>query len=259
MNWRLRAAFLCTGVVLLAAVAGASEFENLRNADLRPPGSLAGGDATVWSKKRIIAPHSLAFVDVEGVNAARFEIRPDDRKVSDGYRAELRDPYIAAPGEEVWYRFRTLIPRDFPFHRRHSVVLAQWHDRKVKGQPAQRPQLALRLVDGSLRLTLWNDAVFAAQGERGDGLFVYETRDFPRGEWLDMRYRVKWSPGDDGLAQVWINGRQVTDYRGPIGYKADVYGPYFKLGIYTVHEFDEPFYVYHTDFGRAASAATLVK
>ena len=131
---------------LLAGVSLAAEFTGLQNANLQNPGNLMQGNIELWSKKRIGTPHALRFEDdVQGVSAARFEIRPDDKKISDGYRAELRDPYVASPHEEVWYRFNTLIPGRLLEDQELSIVLAQWHDKKTEGRPATRPPLALRI------------------------------------------------------------------------------------------------------------------
>ena len=251
---------LCIGVLLLASMCVRAEIVGLNDASQRNPGSLMQGDIAHWSRKRINTPHALTFDDdVHGVSAARFEIRPEDAKVSEGYRAELRDPYVAAPHEEVWYRFRTLIPAPLAEGGDLSLVLAQWHDKKTEGRPAARPPLALRLQRGTLRVTLWNDAVLAAQGVDGNGKIIYESREFPIDAWIDFVFAVQWSPDRRGIARMWMNGALAAEHRGAIGYRDDVHGPYFKLGVYTVHEFDRPLYVYHSDYRRASSRAGLTE
>jgi hypothetical protein len=39
-------------------------------------------------------------------------------------------------------------------------------------------------------------------------------------------------PRPDGFLQAWLNGRQVVDYRGPVGYADDLEHVYFKIGLY---------------------------
>ena len=251
---------LCVFLIaqVIVGVCVATEFTGLKNGDLMNPGNLLQGNDENWSKKRIGTLHGLTFEDdVQGVHAARFEIRPTDEKISDGYRAELRDPYVASPHEEVWYRFRTLIPSQLLADESLSIVLAQWHDKKTNGQPAARPPLALRMRGGALRADLWNDEIFAEQGDNGDGKIVYESRDFPTDEWIEFVFGVKWSPDDSGSMRMWMNGKLVAEHRGAIGYVDDVYGPYFKLGIYTVHDFKHPAYVYHSDYRRASTRESL--
>ena len=236
------------------------ELTNVQNANLYQPGTLLGGNTGGWSTKRIVGEHSLNFVpNFKGVpNAARFEIRPSDPKIFEGFRAELRDPYVASPGEIVWYRFRTLIPTDFPLDQKHSMVLAQWHDRKTGGEVSKRPPLAVRLVNGELRLTLWNDELFERYKGEGPGKIIYKSTEIQTGAWLVFTFQVKWSADEDaGFVRAWRNGRLIADYEGPIGYKGDIYGPYFKLGAYTVHDFQSPMVIYHTDYRRAADFESL--
>ena len=163
---------------------------------------------------------------------------------------------MASPHEEVWYRFRTLIPGRL-LDPNLSIVLAQWHDKKTQGRPAARPPLALRLTRGALRVTFWNDQVLAAQGVRGDGEILYESRDVATDQWIDFVFSVKWSPDESGSVRMWIDGKLVAEHRGAVSYSDDVYGPYFKLGVYTVHDFEFPLYVYHGDYRRAASESGL--
>lgn len=255
----LRSRFsMLLAAALFANVCAAIEYTGVGNADLHPPGNLMLGDIEEWSTKRVTTAHGLRFEDdVQGVSAARFEIRPDDEKISDGYRSELRDPYVASPHEEVWYRFRTLIPGRLLEDPELSIVLAQWHDKKTQGRPAARPPLALRLVRGALRVTLWNDQILSEQGVTGDGKIVFESRDFATDEWIDFVFGVKWSPDAGGSFRMWMDDRLVAEHLGPISYSSDVYGPYFKLGVYTVHDFKFPLHVYHSDYRRASSESGL--
>ncbi len=243
---------------LFAGICVAAEFTGLQNANLQNPGNLMQGNIELWSKKRIGTPHALRFEDdVQGVSAARFEIRPDDKKISDGYRAELRDPYVASPHEEVWYRFSTLIPARLLEDGDLSFVLAQWHDKKTEGRPATRPPLALRIQRGAMRVTVWNDEILAEQGVYGNGKVMFESRDIPTERWIQFVFGVKWSPDESGSVRMWMDDELVAEHRGAISYKNDVYGPYFKLGVYTVHDFKFPLHVYHSDYRRASSQAEL--
>lgn len=39
-----------------------------------------------------------------------------------------------------------------------------------------------------------------------------------KGVWHTFKAQVRWSPDPDGRLRMWINGEQVVDYAGPIGY-----------------------------------------
>src|SRR3954468_13728036 len=68
------------------------------------------------------------------ISFIRFEVTPGDPQISQGWRAELRDMYVAKNGEEVWYRFSTLVPSTNALDVPHRVVTAQWHEEMPLGK-----------------------------------------------------------------------------------------------------------------------------
>jgi|GEM_PF-2816815 len=189
--------------------------------------------------------------------SARFELRPGDR-VSGGWRAELRDLNNAKPGSVVWYSISTLIPEDFAEAPGNSFVLIQWHDQKVpwNNPMGHSPPLAARYRDGRLDITLRHAFDGQRDGENGRELNLYSHPDLERGVWHDFVYQVKWSANaesqDTGFVNVWLNGEQVVDYDGPIGYFDDL-GVYVKFGIYARHDVDRPYVVFHDSYHRGVT------
>ena len=60
---------------------------------------------------------------------------------------------------------------------------------------------------------------------------------------------------DCGNGTSW---REVIRYQGSTGYDSDIIaGYYFKLGLYTVSEFDVPFTAYHKNYKRGDSAEAV--
>lgn len=219
-----------------------------------------------WSVRRLTSCDSAEIIEFprdSGRYGARFNIVPYDPKISAGIRAELRDMDEFVNGDEVWYRFSTLIPNTFPVDQDHSVVLAQWHERVPAGNHDYRPPLAHRLRDGDLLVTLWNDDLFDATGGKGSGLIAYREPGLKTGRFHEFVYRVRWSAGDDGFVHGWkricgltdCNGaewRRIVRHDGPVGYEQAA-GYYFKIGIYTVHAFAAPMVVYHKEYSAGRS------
>ena len=80
-----------------------------------------------WSVKRLAGPHSAVIqsdVVRVGTRACRFTLLPGDY-VSQGHRAELRDPFNARWEEEVWYGFSTFVPAVHSPSPEVGLVLAQ--------------------------------------------------------------------------------------------------------------------------------------
>lgn len=211
-------------------------------------GSLEG-----WSLKRLAGAHSAQVqsdVVRVGERACRFELRPGDY-VSQGYRAELRDPYNVRWDEVVWYGFSTFIPKDFDLPSSCGCVLAQWHDQAKLGDPSGKPPIAVRYRSGRLFFT-------GAYGRSAspDPDIRYEfasVADFQRGRWHDFVFRISWSRHEMSEIQAWLNGAGIIDWRGPLAYENEEEGPYFKLGLYWSPPGPKPIVAYHDNFSRGHS------
>ena len=63
--------------------------------------------------------------------------------------------------------------------------------------------------------------------------------ELPKDQWIDMKWEIVWSDWadngrgilNDGSIRLWLDGKQVLDWVGPIG-NNDEHGTYFKYGIY---------------------------
>jgi len=210
-----------------------------------------------WSVKRLAGPHS-ALVQSKvvrvGTRACRFELQPGDY-VSQGHRAELRDPFNARWEEEVWYGFSTqLCPHD-RLAPGVGCVLAQWHDQAKLGDPSGKPPIAVRYLDGVMRVT-------GAYGKFAspDPDVRYEFAripDFATGVWHDFVFRVYWSRQGTSEIEAWLNRERFIAWRGPLAYENEAEGPYFKLGVYWSPPGDRPVVVFHDNYSRGHSFAEV--
>lgn len=234
------------------------------------------GEIENVSTRRLVNCNSAKFVEVSydggQVRVIKFTIDPFDDQISSGVRAELRDMHESVNGDEIWYRFATKLPRDFPIDSPHRLVLAQWHERMLEGRESLRPPISQRLWNGRFVITLWNNERVAKQGVMGDGQILYDIPEFKRGVFHDFIYKVIWSPGAEGRIVTWTrtcpflaadcaggsDWREIIRYSGSTGYaNHEIKSYYFKIGVYTVSEFDVPFTVYHTGYATGANAAEL--
>ena len=177
------------------------------------------GDFSGWSIRRLAKDYS-AVIQSEivrtGSKACRFEIRSGDL-VSQGLRAELRDWYNAPFEADTWYGFSTYLPEDFRPPNGVGVVLAQWHDQAELGDPAGKPPLALRYLDGTLRFT---GAFAQVASHHPDRRYVFhEIADVARATWLDFVFRIHWSRTGDSSIDAFLNGEKLFRFDGPLGYR----------------------------------------
>lgn len=210
-----------------------------------------------WSVKRLAAGHSAVIqseVVRTGTRACRFELRPGDY-VSQGHRAELRDPMNAPLEEAVWYGFSTFIAPQHCVSQGVGLVLAQWHDQAKLGDPSGKPPIAIRYRDGRLRVT-GAHGKFASPNP--DECYEFAGVDnFRLGVWHDFVFRVFWSRHGASEIRAWLNGEPFIDWRGPLGYENEAEGPYFKLGVYCSPPDARPVVAYHDNYSRGHSYAEV--
>ena len=197
-----------------------------------PPISLAddfrGVVGPIWQLQRI-RPDAVTVVrDPTGVDrdVLTITLRAGDMADSAGTteRAELSEAnHLHLPtGTEVWYGFSLYLSPDFPVVDRR-LVLGQWKQGCGDCTADHSPGIANRFRNGVFSITIQD-------GDRR--VVLFEEKADIRGRWNHLVYHLKLTPSPDGFLRSWLNGRQVTDYRGPVGYPDDLEHVYFKIGLY---------------------------
>ena len=214
----------------------------------------------------------VTFDDDPGLaRLLQFTIKPDDKKLFGGTRAELADTRIVKNGEEAWYRISTLIPEDFPVSSPHRLVLAQWHELDQPGKPFHRPPLSHRLWGKEFAVELFNRQIIAKLGDEHDGQILYTAPELSPGVFHEYAYKIVWAPDDRGEIHAWHRTCDVLDpsecssdwaefikYKGSTGYENEaIQGYYFKFGVYTTTKFDTAFTAYHAAYSSGKTAADI--
>jgi hypothetical protein len=160
-------------------------------------GLYAPGAVTISTDYARASTHSARLIVKEGDVEQRGD---DDRRVE---RAELDSGHYPLLGRDVWYGFSFLLPAGFPIVD-NRLVLASWKQSDVEGSPL----IGQRFRAGRQSLTI-------RPPEASDSGTSYPLPDIRLGRWNDMVYHVRYSIEEDGLIEVWMNGKRVVAYRGP--------------------------------------------
>jgi len=173
----------------------------------------------------------------DGEDALRFELRGDDRFVDRFFRSSSRaevDSKDFPPMHSVrWYAIDVFLPADFP-REKNWCVLAQWHgvDKRQLGEPNRIPVMAFVYDDGRFLVRIRHSAERVLKEEEDSARETpYETPSFPLNQWNHFVVQARWSYEADGFVNVWLDGKPIVRYRGPVGYNDNV-GPYFRFGLY---------------------------
>ena len=173
-------------------------------------------------------PELIRIVDAPGLpgkKAVRFSVV----RAPNVFRSEISLPHEKGWNER-WYGGRILIPREWVRDPGKPVdIVMQWHG--IPGDfRATHPNLAIAVGDDH-----WVIRQHFGDPRTKPGRRETQPADPVRpGEWTAWVIHAKWSPKEDGLLQVWKDGKLVADLKGPNTYGTIgvEYTPYLKTGIY---------------------------
>jgi hypothetical protein len=203
--------------------------------DFEVPGDFASGGTYPQFSANIdscehdetCATDSLAIVTSPvrgGSRAVRMRLRDGDVQGTSGTRVELqtKDRYTTALRQDYWYGWSIFLPADWALDPDDTKVVHQWHT--ASGQPGGNPIVGLRIKGSSWTITTEKDA-------EGDATTV-ATTPARRGVWTDFVMHLRWSPGSDGLVEVWKDGVKWYAAAGANMAAGTTLPPYQKFGMY---------------------------
>ena len=175
---------------------------------------------------------SSRFVLYNGRPTICFTLNKTDKTVYDGKRSEVLFAAEKSVPVERWYGFNIFLPKSFVVDDLPEI-LAQWHATPDfdLGEDYRSPPIALTVQNGSWLLdTRWaTNAVNTNSNVTGR-----EVKDLGKTEtekWTQWVFHIVFSYKNDGLIELWKDGKLVYTRKGP-NYYNDKIGPYLKFGIY---------------------------
>jgi len=174
-------------------------------------------------------PARLRVVDAPDSPAGRKAIRFFVPRAPDSFRSELSLPHEEG-FHERWYAGRLLVPKEWVIerHSKGNDIVMQWHAVPGNGK-ATFPNLEISIGEDSWYVRRNFGTAHQAPTRTSDKVAPMQP-----GTWVSWVIHAKWSPHDDGLVQIWKDGKILYEKSGPNVY-ADIgteYTPYFKSGIY---------------------------
>ncbi len=198
----------------------------------------------------------------QGSKSVRFSVSPDSY-INRGNRAELTFDQMIKSGAETFYMYSLFIPDDYQDvgsikaddGKPNWQILGQWHEQPdeclgetwddiannsppiaiyynylTKSDPEYLNLLAdpefmnLYGVD-----TNWDDVSTLALEYGGNTVAIHEIN---KGAWIDLKLHIKWSEGNDGFIQAWIDNKMLTNGIVIGSNMLNKASHYFKFGLY---------------------------
>ena len=174
-------------------------------------------------------PERIQIVDAPGSTTGAKAVRFVVPRAPNSFRSEISLHHETGFNER-WYGGRILIPQEWEFDSAKGVdIVMQWH-----GIPGN-----WRATYPNLEISVGNQNWFIRQSFGSPQTKPTRTNlklDSPveRGKRVSWVIHAKWSPREDGLLEIWKDGKQVMKRTGPnvYGTISVDYTPYLKTGIY---------------------------
>lgn len=184
--------------------------------------------------------------------------------VSGGNRAELTFDQNAVEGDESWYEYSFFIPENYQDVLLNDntglvnwQVLGQWHHQPVTSEGEDwdsytgenaSPPIAVYynyfdITDVNFQSILQNPIANSVYGFDPNwnevstiSIFYGDNsiaiNEINKGEWIRLKFNIKWSENNDGFIQVWKNGNELTNGKIFGANMLNKASHYFKFGLY---------------------------
>jgi len=223
---------------------------------IHPSGDIADGFesknlSNFWRSDKLV-PGSFEFqsrVVKSERSALRITLNPgdqiDDEKGTILERSEIMENRIHFIIENTVYEyeFSLFLPEDFPIVPTR-LVIAQWKQDCISDTcNPDNPIIALRYSSGEFNITLQTAP---------EKIILYNHIGDIRNQWLDFKFKIRFSRQQNGFIQASLNNSQIIDYSGITAYTENYGYPYpghfyFKTGLYR-DKMDQSMTIYIDDF-----------
>ena len=165
-----------------------------------------------------------------------FQLAPNDPSTSGSKRSELEFPPNVENGKTYWIAFSVNV-QDWGGLSSGDDALFGTQVHSGDSSKGFSPSFSLVSYGSSGGRTF---QVFRTANTSGTSqtLFKYPEIPIPFGQWTDFVFKFRHATDSTGLLQVWMNGQQIVDYSGPIGFNTPGYRDYAKFGYYNWSSFN---------------------
>ena len=191
---------------------------------------------TVWKPVNIDSGTIVQSQARNGRNSYRLTLNYDDNWGNDPsselslVKAGLKRFLL---GNEYWISISIFLPIDFQ-KSDYTTLVSQFFgtpDTDIGEQWDRNPPFALMVSQEQWKIIVRADpAPVTIKGQHAVTK-VLHLGAWTAGKWTDFIFHIKWSYNEDGILEIWKDGKLIKNYDGPNCYN-DKNGTSFKIGPY---------------------------
>src|SRR3954465_11400082 len=164
-----------------------------------------------------------------------FQLAPSDASTSGSKRSEFEMPPNVQNGKTYWIAFSVNV-QDWGTLLNGDAALFGTQVHSGDSNKGYSPSFALVTYGGpSGGRTFQVFRTYTSGGSQNT--FKYPEIPIRFGQWMDFVFKFRHALDGSGLLQVWMDGQQIVDYKGPIGFNTPGFKDYAKFGYYNWSSF----------------------
>jgi hypothetical protein len=168
--------------------------------------------------------------------AFAFQLGPNDTLTSGSRRSEIEFTPDVENGKTYWVAVSVNV-QDWGTLLNGDASLFGMQIHAGDSSRGYSPSFALVTYGGpSGGRTFQVFRTYAQNGSQTS--FKYPEIPIRFGQWVDFVFKFRHALDSTGLLQVWMDGQQIVDYSGPIGFDTPGWKDYAKFGYYNWSSFD---------------------
>jgi hypothetical protein len=160
-----------------------------------------------------------------------FQVDPRDVTTSGAKRAELKFGNNLEIGKVYWAAMSVYVQDWGTLSSSDQGLFGlQQHN----GSPADlAPNFAIYTSGSGRTFQVHARGSSSSSPSYGNTVTVkYPEQPIPFGRWADFVFKFKLAPSGGGFLQVWMDGTQIVNHQGILGYVTPGYKDFFKFGYY---------------------------
>ena len=165
-----------------------------------------------------------------------FQLGPNDPTTSGSKRSEFEFPPDVENGKTYWIAFSVNV-QDWGTLSSGDDALFGTQVHSGDSSKGFSPSFSLVSYGSSGGRTF---QVFRTSNTSGTSQTMVKYPEIPIrfGQWTDFVFKFRHALDNSGLLQVWMDGQQIVNYAGPIGFNTPGYRDYAKFGYYNWSSFN---------------------
>jgi hypothetical protein len=169
--------------------------------------------------------------------ALAFQLAWSDPITSGNRRSELSFQKNIDPNKVYWIAFRAYV-RDWGNDSSSGLFGTQVHS--GDNSRGLSPSFGIYTA-GARNFRIETRYSTSSSPSQSNSITVrHAERPIPFGRWVDFVFKFRHNTSGSGFLQAWMDGTQIVDYRGHLGFRTPGYRDYAKFGIYHWASFNNP-------------------